>query len=185
MMHLFRICCLLTLPFLAIQCGNDSGKKSSKSVIPTDTCNCANLTKKGDVYQKGGQPYSGYCANYYPDLENQPYEVLGYQSGKLTKATYLNRVGKITNSKDYTKARNSCKCGALKVEESPVSGKKIKTLDGKPFTGVCYKRYPDVDQVSYEEHYKDGRLHGNVKVYNKMGELLSESKYMEGELVQD
>lgn len=56
-------------------------------------------------------------------------------------------------------------------------------LNGKVFTGNCIDNYPMSDQKYIEKQILNGKPHGKIIYYDKIGEILIEEMYKDGNLV--
>ncbi|MFT4600156.1 MAG: hypothetical protein ACI857_000326 [Arenicella sp.] len=72
--------------------------------------------------------------------------------------------------------QDTCECNALDIDTTGTM-----FLDAKTFTGLCTENYHGTDSKYIEKHILDGRLHGKIVYYDKMGEILIEELYENGE----
>lgn len=151
-----------------------------------DSCNCNDLTKKDNKYHdKIDSLYTGRCLTYYGisgtkmgekqifkgQLHGYSY-VFGKQGDTLTKVLY--QYGKLIPN---TNKNFQCDCEDLKNK------KNTKTLNQIPFTGTCYKYYQGTNAKYMEKHYKNGLLDGFYIIYDKQGNVLTNTLYQNGKVV--
>jgi len=71
---------------------------------------------------------------------------------------------------------DTCECNALDVDSLGVM-----YLKENLYTGICIQNYPETDSKYIEKSILDGKLHGKIIYYDKMGEVLIEELYENGE----
>lgn len=74
----------------------------------------------------------------------------------------------------------SCNCDDLDA-----NSENLLILDSKVFTGTCFLNYPQSDQKYIEKQILNGKVHGKITYFDKLGELLFEETYNNGNLVGD
>jgi hypothetical protein len=73
-------------------------------------------------------------------------------------------------------AQDTCLCDDILVDSLGVF-----TQDDTLFTGVCILNYPNTDLKYVVKGILNGSLHGTVTYYDKMGNILVEEVYVDGE----
>lgn len=154
--------------------------------LELDSCIESKLTHKNDIIYFKNLPFTGRSYTYYKGTENKMTEkqifkgrlhgysfVFGKNGDTLIKTLYQN--GKIIPN---SASNFECSCDKL-VEDSLLH---VKTLNGIKFTGTCYTYYDGSSQKYMEKHYKNGRLDGLFIIFDRQGNVLSSSNYVNGEL---
>lgn len=71
---------------------------------------------------------------------------------------------------------DTCFCDSLTMNDNGVY-----LFDDKEFTGVCIHNYPGTETQYMVKSMLKGKLHGSVTYFDKMGEILMEEVYENGE----
>jgi hypothetical protein len=76
-------------------------------------------------------------------------------------------------------------CDSLQVEIH-ADGSEISTYFGAPYNGTCHRYYPEPDtqQVYLTIPYSNGKVHGEMFIYDKQGNVLVKEVYNEGEKIE-
>lgn len=154
------------------------------------SCSCNDLTKEDNLFYKGDSLYTGSCYLSYPNIDAK-YEIRQLYNGEL----YGNRI--ILSPKGDTLSQNEYKQGKVLREDVGTKEvcncedlEKIERADGstiskyfdEPFTGVCQRFFPapNDDKIYLEAKYKEGKLHGTTKIFDKNGNVILKERYANG-----
>ncbi|MFT5820689.1 MAG: hypothetical protein ACI8ZM_001934 [Crocinitomix sp.] len=159
-----------------------------------DTCICDELAMDTlGVFSKNDSLFTGVCILNYPNTDLK-YVVKGILNGKLHgTVTYFDKMGNILVKEVYEDGQKkrtgdgaplSCDCAELEHVGSPGETKKRSFLDDIPFSGKCFKKYTDLDQIYMEVNYKSGFLEGFTIFYDRAGKTMYMEKYEQGDLIK-
>ncbi len=191
---------IVCLPFL-VACGEknkgdidliEKGVVLTSNVADTCFCNVLVTNADGDLYQDD-LLFTGVCILNYPNSDEK-YIVKNILSGKLHGSVlYYDKMGNVLVEEIYqdgnrkrsgNSAPLSCDCSELEHNDIPESNSKLVLLDGIPYTGKCYEKYPNSDQASVEIGYTKGVLNGFSIFYDRQGNTMYMEKYEAGELIK-
>jgi antitoxin component YwqK of YwqJK toxin-antitoxin module len=160
-----------------------------------DTCLCEELFKDSTGFLfKDANKFTGVCRYNYPNSTDK-YIVKNILEGKLHgTVVYYARTGEELMKENYQNGEIvrtgedsdlSCDCLELvHVAQSNGNASKVAMLADKPFTGTCFKYYPETAQKYIEISYTNGIQDGYSSYYDKAGKTMYIEKYEEGELIQ-
>lgn len=156
-------------------------------------CSCDELEEQASGYYLGDSLFTGSCYLNYPNIDAR-YEVRQIYKGKLHgKRIILSPQGDTLTQNEYKNGivlrkdvgiKEKCRCDELK-EVKLANGSTVAHYFDEPFTGICERYFPapNEDKVYLESAYKNGLLHGKIKIYNKNGDLILTENYVHGEKI--
>ena len=155
------------------------------------SCDCAELEENQGKLMLNNNPFSGTCFSSYPNIQAKYEEKQLFEGELYGYRMIFSPAGDTLSKNEYKEGKvirksvginETCNCDQLK---------KVKQLDGsvlthyydKPFTGTCQRFFPppNDDKVYLEARYKNGKLHGTTKIFDKNENLMYEEKYINGE----
>lgn len=204
-MHsIFRILSVITsfvITLIITSCSSEPKEKPNlieegemMTSTVADTCLCDDLTEDSlGIHYKNDTLFTGVCIHNYPNSDLN-YMVKSIMSGKLHgNVTYYDREGGVLVEEIYEDgqkkrtgdgAPQECDCTELEAVSSPGERASRYFLDGIPFTGRCFEKYADSDQVYMEIKYENGIRQGYTTFFDKDGKTMFMEKYDRGELIK-
>lgn len=157
-------------------------------------CECGELTENGDglLMLNESTLFTGTCIRYYPktDIIMEERQILngkyyGYffiydlDSRLMTKTLYKD--GFLLSAKGEN--AKQCACADLKDYTDSTTGVTYKIFNDEYFTGTCSNYYED-SIIALTAEFRAGLNHGELRIYDKDGNLIISEKYDDGELVK-
>lgn len=136
--------------------------------------------------------YTGVCFTLYPNSENalenrqifkgnlHGHRIMFGPKGDTLMMNLYNHGNLLRESIGRNEV---CLCDSLEIRTR--DGKEYRYYFNESYTGKCEKYYPGEDSLKLyiESNYLRGLPHGEMKVYDKEGNIIISETYLEGEKV--
>jgi antitoxin component YwqK of YwqJK toxin-antitoxin module len=154
------------------------------------SCNCSELEDQDGKLTLNNEVYTGTCFSNYPNIEVKYEEQQLFEGELYGYKMIFSPSGDTLSKNEYKQGKvirknvginETCNCEDL-VKSTLDDGTEVSLYYDMPFTGICKRFFPPPfeTKVYLEAKYKNGKLHGTTRMFDKNENLIYKEKYFNG-----